>query len=106
MGRKHHMPEEIVAKLRQLEILAGQGRSIAEAGPSIALHSPPLNQIVTASGNPQRESASEGIGMTRRLGLLTQPKSRIKSTAELQTTACARSIGLPNSAPCHSLASH
>ncbi len=31
MGRKHHMPEEIVAPLRQVEILTGQGRSIAEA---------------------------------------------------------------------------
>ena len=35
MGRKHHKPEEIVAKLRQVEILTGQGRSIAEAARSI-----------------------------------------------------------------------
>jgi hypothetical protein len=31
MGRKHHKPEEIVAKLRQVEVLTGQGRSLAEA---------------------------------------------------------------------------
>ena len=31
MGRKHHKPEEIIAKLRQVEVLIGQGRSIAEA---------------------------------------------------------------------------
>jgi len=31
MGIKRHKPEEIVAKLRQVEVLTGQGRSIAEA---------------------------------------------------------------------------
>ena len=28
MGQKRHKPEEIVAKLRQVEVLTGQGRSI------------------------------------------------------------------------------
>lgn len=31
MPRKHHKPEEIVAKLRQVDVLASQGKSIAEA---------------------------------------------------------------------------
>lgn len=31
MGRKHHRPEEIVAKLRQVEVMTGQGRSVAES---------------------------------------------------------------------------
>lgn len=31
MSRKWHKPEEIVAKLRQVEVLAAQGRSMAEA---------------------------------------------------------------------------
>ncbi len=31
MARKHHRPEEIVAKLRQVDVLTGQGKSIAEA---------------------------------------------------------------------------
>ncbi len=26
MGRKHHKPEEIVAKLRQVKVLVGQGK--------------------------------------------------------------------------------
>ena len=34
MGRKHHKPEEIVATPRQVEILTGQGRLIAEAARS------------------------------------------------------------------------
>jgi putative transposase len=31
VGRKHHKPEGIVAKLQQVEVLTGQGRSIVEA---------------------------------------------------------------------------
>lgn len=30
MARKHHKPEEIVAKLRQVEVLAGQGKPVAK----------------------------------------------------------------------------
>ena len=33
MARKHHKPEEIVAKLRQVEVLVGQGRPVAEGCP-------------------------------------------------------------------------
>jgi predicted secreted protein len=31
MPRKRHKPEEIIAKLRQVDVLTAQGRSIAEA---------------------------------------------------------------------------
>ena len=31
MGRKREKPEEIVSKLRQVEVLQGQGLSIADA---------------------------------------------------------------------------
>ena len=31
MARKRHKPEEIVAKLRQVDVLTGQGTSVAEA---------------------------------------------------------------------------
>ena len=31
MPRKHHKPEEIVAKLRQVDVLTSQGRSVADA---------------------------------------------------------------------------
>jgi transposase-like protein len=31
MPRKHHKPEEIVAKLRQVDVLVSQGQSIADA---------------------------------------------------------------------------
>ena len=35
MSRKRHRPEEIVAKLRQVEVLTAQGRPVAEAIRSI-----------------------------------------------------------------------
>jgi transposase-like protein len=38
--RKAHMPEEIVAKLRQVEVLVGQGKSVAEAVRSIGVTEP------------------------------------------------------------------
>ena len=37
MARKRHKPEEIVAKLRQVDVLTGQGRSITEAVKTIAV---------------------------------------------------------------------
>ena len=37
MGTKRHNPEEIVAKLGQVEIVTAQGKSIAEAARSIGV---------------------------------------------------------------------
>jgi putative transposase len=31
MARKHHKPEEVVAKLRQVEVLVGQDKPVADA---------------------------------------------------------------------------
>ena len=37
MARKRHKPEEIVAKLRQVDVLTAQGKSIGEAVKTIAV---------------------------------------------------------------------
>jgi transposase-like protein len=37
MSSKRHKPEEIVAKLRQVDVLVSQGKSVAEAVRSIAV---------------------------------------------------------------------
>ena len=37
MPRRHHKPEEIVAKLRQVDVLASQGQSIADAVSAIGV---------------------------------------------------------------------
>jgi len=44
MPRKRHKAEEIVAKLRQVEVLSGQGQSAAEAIRSIGVTSARDNQ--------------------------------------------------------------
>ena len=40
MARTHHKPEQIVAKLRQVEILVGQGKPVAEAIRAIGVTEP------------------------------------------------------------------
>src|SRR6059036_1118772 len=37
MGKKRHKPEEIVAKLRQVDVLLSQGKAVAEAIRSIGV---------------------------------------------------------------------
>ena len=37
MGRKRHKPEEIIAKLRQVDVLTAQGTPVAEAVRSIGV---------------------------------------------------------------------
>ena len=37
MARKHYKPEEIVAKLRQVDVLTSQGTSVADAVRSIGV---------------------------------------------------------------------
>jgi transposase-like protein len=37
MGRKRHKPEEIVAKLRQVDVLTTQGQTVAEAVRSVGV---------------------------------------------------------------------
>jgi putative transposase len=39
MGRKRHKPEEVVAKLRQVDVLVPQGHSVADAARSIGVTS-------------------------------------------------------------------
>ena len=40
MARKHHKPEEIVGKLRQVEVLTAQGKPVAEAVRAIGVTEP------------------------------------------------------------------
>ena len=51
MPQKKHMPEEIVAKLRQVDMLVSQGQSVAEAVRTIGVtqFSPPSRTSTTPS---------------------------------------------------------
>lgn len=45
MSRKRHKPEEIVAKLRQVDVLVSQGKPVAEAVRAIA-----VTKVTTIAG--------------------------------------------------------
>ena len=61
MGIKRHKPEEIVAKLRQVDVLTGQGKSIAEAVKTISVWSAPLEVIhVNDHGNGTPDFTENG----------------------------------------------
>lgn len=49
MGRKRHTAEEIVAKLRQVDVLISQGRKVAEAIRSIE-----VTEVTYSGRTPQR----------------------------------------------------
>src|SRR5215218_2721869 len=60
MGRKKHTAEEIVAKLRQVDVLVSQGRKVAEAIRSIEVTE------VAARRTPQRRGVLHPQGSLRR----------------------------------------
>jgi putative transposase len=77
MGRRHHKPEEIVAKLRQVEVLTVQGKSVADAVRSIG---------VTEATYYRWRSEYGGLKLdqVRRLKVLEQENSRLrKAVADL-----------------------
>jgi putative transposase len=71
MGRKHHKPEEIVAKLRQVEVLSGQGKSIAEAVRAIGVTEPTFYRWRAEFGGLK-------LDQVRRLKLLEQENGRLR----------------------------
>jgi hypothetical protein len=73
MSRKRHRPEEIVAKLRQVEVLTAQGQSVAEAIRSIGVTEVSSGtSCSTARSSPRsrkpRSSSRAGAGTTTRSG--------------------------------------
>jgi putative transposase len=71
MSRNRHRPEEIVAKLRQVEVLTAQGRFVAEAIRSIGVTEVSSGtSCSTARSSPRsrrpRSSSRAGVGTTTR----------------------------------------
>ena len=71
MARKHHKPEEIVAKLRQVEVLVGPGKPVTDAVRSIG---------VTEATYYRWRSEFGGLKLdqVRRLKLLEQENDRLR----------------------------
>jgi len=77
MARKHHKPEEIVAKLRQVEVLMAQGKAVSEAVRAIG---------VTEATYYRWRSEYGGLKLdqVKRLKMLEQENGRLrKAVAEL-----------------------
>ena len=71
MGRKHHKPEEIVGKLRQVEVLTAQGKPVIEA----------VRAIGVTEATYYRWRAEYGglkLDQVKRLKLLEQENSRLR----------------------------
>jgi hypothetical protein len=67
MGRKQaHTPEEIVAKLRQAEVLIAQGKTVADAVRAIGVTEPTYYRmhVVRAAWIPQSRAAVDAIMMS------------------------------------------
>ena len=71
MASKHHKPEEIVGKLRQVEVLVGQGKPVAEAIRAIGVTEPTYYRWRAEYGGLK-------LDQVRRLKLLEQENSRLR----------------------------
>jgi putative transposase len=69
--RKTHAPEEIVAKLRQAEVLVGQGKSVAEAVRAIGVTEPTYYRWRTEFGGLK-------LDQVRRLKELERENARLR----------------------------
>jgi putative transposase len=71
MARKHHKPEEIVAKLRQVEVLTGQGKSVVDAVRAIGVTEATYYRWRTEYGGLKLEQV-------KRLKVLEQENGRLR----------------------------
>ena len=77
MARKHHKPEEIVGKLRQVEVLTAQGKPVAEAVRAIGVTEPTHYRW-------RMEYGGLRLDQVKRLRLLEQENGRLrKAVADL-----------------------
>jgi transposase-like protein len=71
MGQKHHKPEEIIAKLRQVEVLVGQGKAVSEAVRAIGVTEPTYYRWRSEYGGLK-------LDQVRRLKALEQENGRLR----------------------------
>ena len=88
MSRKRHRPEEIVAKLRQVEVLTAQGRTVAEAIRSIGVTEVTFYRWRQESGGLKgdpvkrlKELEAENVRLRRAVSDLTLEKLILKEAA-------------------------
>ena len=87
-GKKAHTPEEIVAKLRQAEVLIGQGKTVAEAVRAIGVTEPTYYRWRTEFGGLKldqvkrlKELERENARLRKAVSDLTLEKVILKEAA-------------------------
>ena len=99
MARKRHKPEEIVGKLRQVEVLVGQGKAVAEAIRATGVTEPTYYRWHAEHGGLKLDQVrrlklleQENGGLRRAVSDLTIEKLILKEAAsgELLSAASAR----------------
>src|SRR3712207_3712569 len=88
MGRKKaHTPEEIVAKLRQVEVLAAQGKAVAEAVRSIGVTEQLRDELLRAEVFNTLREAQVLIEQWRRHYNTARPQHGTAATRHGRNTA-------------------
>ena len=81
MTRKRHRPEEVVAKLREVDEALAQGKSLEDVSKSIGVSMMTLRRWQTEYGSTDRDAKKRLKELERENGrlkrLLTQPRARI-----------------------------
>jgi putative transposase len=88
MPKKRHTPEEIVAKLRQAEVLVGQGKTVADAVRAIGVTEPTYYRWRTEFGGLKldqvkrlKELERENARLRKAVSDLTLEKVILKEAA-------------------------
>ena len=88
MPRKRHKPEEIVAKLRQVDVLVSQGKSVADAVRSIGVTDVTYYRWRQEFGGLKSDQVkrlkdleTENLGLRRAIADLTLDKLILKEAA-------------------------
>ena len=90
MARTRHKPEEIVAKLPQLEVLRGQGASIAEAVKTIAVAETTYFRWRAECGGMKSDQVKRVQRIWRREGLKVPHKQPKRGRLWLNDGSCVR----------------
>ena len=71
MARRHYRPEEIMAKLREAEVLLGRGKKVAEVVKKLGIHEVTYYRW-------RKEYGGMRVNQLRRLKELEQENSRLR----------------------------
>ena len=71
MSQKHYRPEEIIAKLREAEVLLGQGQKVAEVVKTLGVHEVTYYRW-------RREYGGLNVSQARRLKELERENARLR----------------------------